>query len=221
MTLVMMTADHHDHDADDVDADDDDYDDSDHDDVFSLASVAAPAAAKAWLARAERTARSEEARPRAHQKIRPPEAGPPPRATPSPWMCWEAVPACLLVVQVLGVSPHPRPWRCGFAVVPLRYKNRMLEVQGVEEVTGTHMAPMVEELCQRDVVALPDIPRRRRPARGRATLEKRGLAPLLLQDPVDFIRGEVPVVLVLVVPVQPGTHFLGLRKTGSARNVRG
>ena len=119
-------------------------------------------------------------------------AGPPPeasgatarhvhQATPSPWVPGECPLASLVVVQAFGVSPQHRPRRLGFAVPLPRHKDRLSKVQGVQEVAGTQLAPVIKKLRQRDVVASPDTPR---PvlARGRAalTLEKCGLAPQLM-----------------------------------------
>ena len=110
----------------------------------------------------------------------------------SPWARREAVTACLVVVQAPGVSLHLGLCGRGLAVAFLRHEDRLLEVQGVQEVTGTEVAPIVEELCQRDVLASPEVPRLTCPARGRVTasdtLEERGLAALQRQDPVDFLR---------------------------------
>ena len=87
----------------------------------------------------------------------------------------------------MGVFHQQRPWRVGFGFLLLRHKDRLAEVQGVQEVAGTQLAPVVKKLRQVDVVATPDVPLPAL-ARGRAaalTLEKCGLAALCLQDPID------------------------------------
>ena len=100
------------------------------------------------------------------------------QATPSPWVPRECPLACLVVVQALGVSHQHRLRRLGFAVPLPRHKDRLSKVQGVQEVAGAQVAPVVKKLHQRDVVTTPDIPLPAL-ARGRAalTLEKCGLAP--------------------------------------------
>ena len=115
-------------------------------------------------------------------------AGPPPeasgatarhvhQATPSPWVPRERPLAGLVVAQAMGASHQHRLRRLGFAVPLPRHKDRLSKVQGVQEVAGTHLAPVDKKLHRRDVVTtLPAL------ARGRAalTLEKRGLAPQLM-----------------------------------------
>ena len=51
-----------------------------------------------------------------------------------------------------GVSPHLGLCGRGLAVTFPRHEDRLSEVQGVQEVAGTQVAPIVEELCQRDVL---------------------------------------------------------------------
>ena len=100
------------------------------------------------------------------------------QAALSPWGFPRECPlACLLAVQEMGVSPQQRLRRFGFGFLLLRHKDRLSEVQGVQEVAGTQLAPVVKKLRQVDVVATPDVPLPAL-ARGRAaalTLEKGGL----------------------------------------------
>ena len=103
------------------------------------------------------------------------------QGTPSPWVPRECPLACLVVVQATGVSHQHRLRRLGFAVPLPRHKDRLSKVQGVQEVAGTHLAPVDKKLHRRDVVTTPDIALPAL-ARGRAalTLEKCGLAPQLM-----------------------------------------
>ena len=79
------------------------------------------------------------------------------------------------------VRGQHRPRRLGFAAPLLLHKDRLSKVQGVQEVAGTHLAPVDKKLHRRDVVTTPDIALPAL-ARGRAalTLEKCGLAPQLM-----------------------------------------
>ena len=101
------------------------------------------------------------------------------QATPSPWVRRECPLACLVVAQAMGVSPQHRLRRLGFAVPLPRHKDRLSKVQGVQEVAGTRAAPIVEELGQRDALALPDPPRLggSRQRRGSASGERRRPPP--------------------------------------------
>ena len=95
------------------------------------------------------------------------------QATPSPWVPRECPLAGLVVAQAMGASHQHRLRRLGFAVPLLRHKDRLCQVQGVQEVAGTQPAPVVKKLRQRDVVTSNDVPLLAL-ARGRAalTLEK-------------------------------------------------
>ena len=153
-------------DADDVDADGADDSAGDADGVFSLSH---------WRRRTGslETTRDRGATARAQRGHRQRQVH---QATPSPWVPRECPLACLVVVQAMGVSHQHRLRRLGFAVPLPRHKDRLSKVQGVQEVAGTQLAPVVKKLHQRDVVTTPDIPLPAL-ARGRAalTLEKCGL----------------------------------------------
>ena len=103
------------------------------------------------------------------------------QATPSPWVPRECPLAGLVVAQAMGAPHQHRLRRLGFAVPLPRHKDRLSKVQGVQEVAGTHLAPVDKKLHRRDVVTTPDIALPAL-ARGRAalTLEKCGLAPQLM-----------------------------------------
>ena len=80
------------------------------------------------------------------------------QATPSPLGTRESPLALRLAVQALCVFRQHRPRALGFAVPLLRHKELLCHVQGVQEVTGTILAPEVKKLRQRDVVTSNDVP---------------------------------------------------------------
>ena len=79
------------------------------------------------------------------------------QAALSPWVPREWPLACLLAVQAMGVFHQQRIRRVGFGFLLRRHKDRLAEVQGVQEVAGTQLAPVVKNLRQVDVVATPDV----------------------------------------------------------------
>eukprot|EP00959_Pyramimonas_sp_CCMP1952_P008939 186744-Pyramimonas_sp.AAC.1 len=66
--------------------------------------------------------------------------------------------------------PHDAVWGTALAAPPLANEDRLLEAQIAQPVARARFGPIMEHLCQGDVLASPDVPL---PASGRvATLEQ-------------------------------------------------